>query len=112
MSERPILTAAAMRLAEDEVIAAGTRSGELMERAGAAAAEAAWRYSGGAAAQVLCGPGNNGGDGYVVARVLAERGVAVRVAALAPPRTADASAAAARWRGVVTTLAEAEPAPL
>jgi len=112
VTDRPILTAAAMRAAEDEAIAAGIPSGELMDRAGTAAAEAAWRRSGGAPALVLCGPGNNGGDGYVVARVLAERGVAVRVAALGPPRTADAAAAAALWAGATTTLAEAQPAPL
>ncbi len=112
MTGRPILTAAAMRAAEDEVIAAGTPSAELMERAGAAAAEVAWRFSGGAPALVLCGPGNNGGDGYVIARLLAERGVAVSVAALAPARTEDASAMAGRWAGPVTNLAEAMPAPL
>jgi len=109
---RPILTAAAMRAAEDEAIAAGTPSAELMERAGAAAAETAWRFSGGAPALVLCGPGNNGGDGYVVARLLAERGVEVSVAALAPPRTTDAAAMAARWSGPTTDLAQAMPAPL
>jgi len=109
---RPILTAAAMRAAEDEAIAAGTPSAELMERAGAAAAEAAWRFSGGAPALVLCGPGNNGGDGYVVARLLAERGVAVSVAALAPARTEDAAAMAGRWLGPVTSLGEAMPCPL
>ena len=112
MTGRPILTAAAMRAAEDEAIAAGTPSAELMERAGAAAAETAWRFSGGAPALVLCGPGNNGGDGYVVARLLAERGVEVSVAALAPPRTTDAAAMAARWSGPTTDLAQAMPAPL
>jgi hydroxyethylthiazole kinase-like uncharacterized protein yjeF len=109
---RPILTAAAMRLAEDEAIAAGTASAELMERAGAAVAEIAWRYSGGAPALVLCGPGNNGGDGYVVARLLAERGVSVSVAALGPARTEDAAAMAARWSGETTSLEQAMPQPL
>ena len=58
-----------------------------MERAGAALAEAAYRFAGPLPALVLCGPGNNGGDGYVAARHLAERGVAVRVAALAEPKS-------------------------
>ena len=46
----------------------------LMERAGAALAEAVYRFAGPMPALILCGPGNNGGDGYVAARHLAERG--------------------------------------
>ncbi|HYE29146.1 MAG TPA: NAD(P)H-hydrate dehydratase [Allosphingosinicella sp.] len=109
---RFILTAAEMRAAEAVAIAAGTPGTQLMERAGTAAAEAIWRFAGPMPALVLCGPGNNGGDGYVIARRLAERGVGVRVAALAEPRTADAQAARAAWDGSVETLAEAVPAPL
>ena len=82
---RPILTAEAMRAAEQAAIAAGTSVETLMERAGAALAEATWRFAGPMPALILCGPGNNGGDGYVAARHLAERGVDVRVAALAEP---------------------------
>ena len=82
---RPILTAAAMRAAEQAVIASGTAETELMERAGAALAEAVWQFAGAAPALILCGPGNNGGDGYVAARHLAARGVDVRVAALGDP---------------------------
>src|SRR5207302_420627 len=94
-SGRPILTAEAMRSAEQGAIASGISVEELMERAGAALAEAAYRFAGPMPMLVLCGPGNNGGDGYVAARHLAERGVAVRVAALAEPK----SAAAKRARG-------------
>src|SRR3954453_19734329 len=83
VSGRVILTAAGMRAAEEAAIAAGTPVEALMERAGKAAAEAVWRYAGPWPALVLCGPGNNGGDGYVVAHELAACGVAVRVAALA-----------------------------
>ena len=78
MTGRPILTASAMRAAEEAAIASGTSVEQLMERAGAALAEAAYRFAGPMPALILCGQGNNGGDGYVAARHLAERGVAVR----------------------------------
>lgn len=112
MDWRPILTAAEMREAENKVIAAGTPAEVLMERAGAAAAEAIRRYAEPCPALVLCGPGNNGGDGYVAARHLAERGHEVRIAALAEPSTDLAQAAADRWGGPVERLGEAAPAPL
>jgi hydroxyethylthiazole kinase-like uncharacterized protein yjeF len=79
---RPILTAAAMRAAEQAAVDGGTSVETLMERAGAALAEAAYRFAGPGPVLILRGPGNNGGDGLVAARHLAERGVAVRVASL------------------------------
>ncbi|HEX8450330.1 MAG TPA: NAD(P)H-hydrate dehydratase [Allosphingosinicella sp.] len=109
---RPILTADAMRAAEAAAIAAGTPASELMERAGAAAAEAIWRFAGPLPALILCGPGNNGGDGYVIARHLVERGSKVRVAALGESRTPDAGKARSAWTGPVETFADASPAPL
>lgn len=105
---RPILTAAQMRSAEEKVIAAGSSVEELMERAGAGVAEAGRRLAMGAPVMVLCGPGNNGGDGYVAARILRENGVGVRVATFAEPKTEAATAAARRWGGPV----EAFPAPI
>jgi len=112
MIGRVILTAAEMRAAEAAAIAGGAPVETLMERAGAAAAEAIWRYAGPLPALVLCGPGNNGGDGYVIARLLAARGVAVRVAALGEPQSPAARAARDGWRGSVESLVEAKPAPL
>ena len=110
---RPILTAAAMRAAEQAAIDDGISVAQLMERAGAALAEAAYRFAGPLPALILCGPGNNGGDGYVAARYLAERGIQVRVAALAEPASATAQAARAQWDGAVEPLTEStEPAPL
>ncbi len=93
-------------------MATGTSVHVLMERAGAAVAEAAWRFAGTPPTLILCGPGNNGGDGYVAARHLAARGVSVRVAASDEPRTEAARVAREGWRGPVETLSGARPAPL
>ena len=111
MSPRPILTAAETRAAEARAIAGGSSIADLMERAGAAVAEAAWRFGGTAPVLVLCGQGNNGGDGYVAARVLAARGARVRVAATGAPR-GEAATAARAWGGPVEALAEAGAAPV
>jgi hydroxyethylthiazole kinase-like uncharacterized protein yjeF len=107
-----ILTAAEMRAAEEAAIAAGTPVETLMERAGTAAAEAIWRFAGPLPTLVLCGPGNNGGDGYVIARDLARRGVDVRVAALGEPQSPAARWAASGWAGAVDILSEAAAAPM
>ena len=113
MNGRPILTVEAMRAAEQAAIARGTSVEELMERAGAALAEGAYRFAGAMPALILCGPGNNGGDGYVAARHLAERGVAVRVAALAEPKSDAAKWARGQWTGEVEQLsADTRGAPL
>jgi len=103
---RPILTADAMRAAEQAAIDGGTPVETLMERAGAALAEAAYRFAGPKPALILCGPGNNGGDGYVAARHLKSRGVAVRVAALAEPKAAAAIWARSQWDGEVEALSQ------
>ena len=110
---RPILTSDMMRDAEQAAIAGGVSVEQLMERAGAALAEAVYRFAGPTPALVLCGPGNNGGDGYVAARHLAGRGVAVRVAALAEPSSESAKWARGEWDGKVDALSDATaPAPL
>ena len=112
MIGRVVLTAGEMRAAEAAAIAGGTSVETLMERAGRAAAEAIWRFAGPMPALILCGPGNNGGDGFVVARELAARGVEVRVAALVEPKSEAAEAARASWGGRVEAFGEAKPAPL
>ena len=113
MSGRPILTAEAMRTAEEAAIAAGTTVEQLMERAGAALAEATYRFAGPMPVLVLCGPGNNGGDGYVAARHLAQRGVKVRIATLAEPKSDAAKWARSHWAGPVEQLGdETAPEPL
>ena len=80
-----ILTAAQMRAIEQEAIASGRATGlELMERAGRGVVEAVFEEwpelrATSHRAVVLCGPGNNGGDGFVVARLLKEWGWEVEV---------------------------------
>lgn len=87
-----------------------------MENAGRAVADAVTRRTRPAArVMVLAGPGNNGGDGFVAARLLALRGYRVEVVALAAPSTyrGDAGAMAARWSGPTTVLMGAgDPSPL
>lgn len=103
-----LLTAARMRATEQAAIESGVVTGlELMERAGAgvvAAVLAEWPElaEGAHRAVVLCGPGNNGGDGFVVARLLRERGWEVRVLAAAAPEAMpqDAAENARRWRAL------------
>jgi len=95
-----------MRAAEQRATDAGTSVETLMERAGAALAEAAHRYAGKLPALILCGPGNNGGDGYVAARHLAERGFSVRVATLGEPRSSAAKSARGQGAGAVEPLSD------
>src|ERR1700742_4853335 len=110
-----LLTPAQMGRADAAAIAMGHSGPDLMEAAGRAVARAVMRGEDRAGVLVLAGPGNNGGDGYVVARLLAQQGWPVRLAALAPPKPGtDAALAAARWYGpmVPFTPAEAERAGL
>jgi ADP-dependent NAD(P)H-hydrate dehydratase / NAD(P)H-hydrate epimerase len=101
-------TAAVDRAAAD----GGLGVDRLMLAAGRAVAEAvAAAHPASRAVAVLCGPGNNGGDGYVSARVLADRGYAVDVFAGRKPTQGPAARAAARWGGQVRPMAEFQPRP-
>lgn len=95
-----------MRGAEERLIAAGTSVDALMQRAGQGAAEWVWRIAGHRAVTVLCGPGNNGGDGFIAARLLRERGWSVTLFLLGERERlqGDAAEAAHRWEGPVHPL--------
>jgi hydroxyethylthiazole kinase-like uncharacterized protein yjeF len=112
-----VLSAAEMREVETAAMASGSVTGAvLMDRAGRGAVAAMLDHwpdlaRGAHRAVVLCGPGNNGGDGYVMARDLATRGWSVDVCALGDPARLPPDAAAAHdaWCavGAVRPLAEA-----
>jgi len=110
---RAILTPAEMQAAEAEAVAAGTPSYTLMERAGAGVAEAVQRHAPDGPVQVLCGPGGNGGDGFVAARCLAEAGRTVSLYLLGPcaSLSGDTARAAEAWSGPVHPLEDALAAP-
>jgi hydroxyethylthiazole kinase-like uncharacterized protein yjeF len=102
-----------MVAAEQAVISNGLDSFELMQRAGDAVAEfvhANWPEG---RIQVLCGPGGNGGDGFVAAAKLAKLWREVQVFCMVPVAElkGDAAKAAALWEGEVGTLEEALQAP-
>lgn len=96
-----ILTVAQMRAAEQALIDAGSSVDALMQVAGRGAADWVWRIAAQHKVTVLCGPGNNGGDGWVIAEALRERGGTVAVVLGAEPRTDAARAARALYQGEV-----------
>lgn len=106
----PLPGSAQMRAADAAAIEAGTPGLELMERAAAGLALAVHASAPHGTVVVLCGKGNNGGDGYAAARLLRRRGRDVRVIATAPVEElrGDARTNAEAYDGDV----EAWPAPL
>lgn len=102
-----VLLPSEMADADRRTIAAGTPGIRLMERAGRSVADSvAIRYPLGTKVAVVCGPGNNGGDGFVAARVLRERGFPVRLLLLGRREAleGDAAEAARAWKGAVETI--------
>ena len=101
-----VLSVAEMYAADKAAAAAGIPSLDLMEAAGLAVARLVQTRFTPQPVTILCGPGNNGGDGFVVARLLAEAGWPVRLGLLGPVADlkGDAAVNAKRWRGTVNAL--------
>jgi hydroxyethylthiazole kinase-like uncharacterized protein yjeF len=106
-----LLTTSEMAEADRLTIASGTPGIVLMENAGRAVADAVSAVLKRRRVMIVAGPGNNGGDGFVAARHLAERGYEVRVSFVGERARlkGDAAIAAGRWSGPVD---RASPASL
>lgn len=104
-----LLSVAEMTAADEASVAAGVNGKTLMEAAGAAVAVHIVRRYARCPVAVLCGPGNNGGDGFVAARHLAEAGWEVRLALLGKKNALknEARAMAKRWTGPVEAMGPA-----
>jgi ADP-dependent NAD(P)H-hydrate dehydratase / NAD(P)H-hydrate epimerase len=109
-----LLTTAEMAEADRRTIAGGVAGIQLMENAGRAVADAVTaRHPPGVRVAAVAGPGNNGGDGFVAARILAERGYRVRALLVGDPNRlkGDAALAAQRWKGPSAAAAPAALMP-
>jgi len=104
--ESALLTVRQMREADGLAVGPGRAATELMENAGTAVAREIQRRWSARPVTVLCGPGNNGGDGFVAARHLSDAGWVVRIGLLGS-RDRLAGAArhhAERWQGAIEPL--------
>ncbi|HEY0282158.1 MAG TPA: NAD(P)H-hydrate dehydratase [Rhizomicrobium sp.] len=108
-----IVSVAEMYAADRFASEHGVPSLTLMENAGRAVADEIVKRWSPRPTAVLCGPGNNGGDGYVVARLLKARGWDVWVETLAPRETlhGDAAEMARQWTGETMAVASANREP-
>jgi hydroxyethylthiazole kinase-like uncharacterized protein yjeF len=110
LSATELLTTEEMGRADRLAVKAGVESLFLMENAGRAVAnEVQQMIAGGAGVAILCGPGNNGGDGFVTARHLQAAGIQARVGLLGPLSAlkGDAGVMAQRWTGSAESLSAA-----
>jgi NAD(P)H-hydrate epimerase len=107
--DRALLTVAEMYAVDKAAMAGGVSGEALMEAAGIGVADAALALGSPRPVAVLCGPGNNGGDGFVAARHLKAAGWPVRLALLGDRAAlkGDAKVNAERWDGAVEPLSPA-----
>ncbi|WIY54437.1 NAD(P)H-hydrate dehydratase [Devosia sp. YIM 151766] len=110
-SREILLSPQQMMRADHLAVEAGIASLALMQAAGAAVEADIVAHFSPRPVLVLCGPGNNGGDGYVLARLLRDRGWPVTLGQAGDPDRlqGDAAAMAAQWTGPVVPLAELQP---
>lgn len=103
-----IITVAQMRAIDEGAAKAGVPTLTLMENAGRAVVHAILQRYTPRPTAVLCGPGNNGGDGWVTARLLYEHGwpVWVETDTVRDALTGDAAAVAAAWKGDIVALGQ------
>ena len=112
LTQPELLTPAEMSEADRFAVAAGTPGIALMERAGLAVADQAARMTKSRGRiVVLCGPGGNGGDGFIAARVLKQRGYAVELGLIGRREAlrGDPALAASRYDGQVLDAAAIDP---
>ena len=108
-SQTALLDVNQMGEADRLTVVAGTPSNLLMENAGGSVAQAIIKRWSARPVTIMCGPGNNGGDGFVTARHLVEAGWSVRLALLGAREglKGEAHHHAERWRGAVEPLTPA-----
>lgn len=107
--QNQLLSVDEMSQADSLTISDGVSGATLMDTAGTAVAREITRRWSPALTVVLCGPGNNGGDGFVIARRLVEAGLKVKLALLGDHDrlVGDAAVMAGQWRGDIETLSVA-----
>ncbi len=106
-SKHAVLSVVQMYEADSQATVLGVESFALMRSAGEAVARAVAERWSPRPVCVLCGPGSNGGDGYVAARALSDAGWPVSVLALGEPAGGDAATARGLWQGEVRAISEA-----
>ncbi len=111
-TDAPVVTVAELRAAEAACFDAGTSQTALRDRAARAVAREGARFAQGRPILVLAGPGNNGGDAFGTARLLAESGCDVMVAALGNEWRGAAADMRSAWTGRTLMLADAPVRPV